>query len=683
MSDVLKNLLDLQTKAIPTIPDQAPLVCLVLYLFYESNSEENRVKVVNDLFYHYRDAEYMQMLNETLKSDEKTYECYEKAIKATESGVIEIFDKDFDTDIWGHGTQGISKVYTVSFLVWAEEQGVIIPEYVMSDNQDKIQYYYQEKFSREQTKRNFPKVEVEEIKKRLYEPLWSMTDALLYALGYKSKLSKEKKVGFLRYKENVKNIMGYVEDAKKTGDLKLFEYDEHLIDADQTDIDKKREEAFFSCKVKPREFIQWLTDMPLTLPTANELASDLTIFNNNSKEKRIEVTKTMSKTDQEYEYDVALSFAGEDREYVEEVAGQLKASEVKVFYDKFEEVGLWGKDLYVHLDEVYRKKARYCVMFLSKHYAEKLWTNHERESAQARAFEDSESYVLPARFDDTEIPGIRPTTGYLPIANMEPKELAARIIDKLNVSDAQNPELKNKQPVTDFRETPSTKLKCFYFEEEEALGQVGDPDLDDNTDCAYTEEKAFYLRLIPSQKQEKPLPVTSLFEAVGSGKLFPFQSGAHFFYSRNKYGSIAFDIRNDGENTLKNSAQAFRNGEIWAINVTHIINHEGKVVVRTKLLEDIYIKSLPNYINFARSMGVEPPYTVEAGAIGLNQAYLGIPKDYDDGLRGPIHENELIFRRVIEEASEAEIQQFLLDFFEELFDLSGYRRPENFNNFPK
>ena len=36
------------------------------------------------------------------------------------------------------------------------------------------------------------------------------------------------------------------------------------------------------------------------------------------------------------EYDVALSFAGENREYVEEVATVLRASGIKVFYDKFE-----------------------------------------------------------------------------------------------------------------------------------------------------------------------------------------------------------------------------------------------------------------------------------------------------------------------------------------------------------
>ena len=82
-----------------------------------------------------------------------------------------------------------------------------------------------------------------------------------------------------------------------------------------------------------------------------------------------------------HEYDVALSFAGEDRDYVEKVAGALKNAGIKVFYDQYEQIGLWGKDLYTHLRAVYQEKARYTVMFISHSYTQKLWTNHERESA--------------------------------------------------------------------------------------------------------------------------------------------------------------------------------------------------------------------------------------------------------------------------------------------------------------
>ncbi|PPQ49062.1 hypothetical protein C5G87_10565 [Paenibacillus peoriae] len=132
-----------------------------------------------------------------------------------------------------------------------------------------------------------------------------------------------------------------------------------------------------------------------------------------------------------YEYEVAFSFAGEDRDFVEEIADQLKRSNVRVFYDMYETVSLWGKDLYTHLDDIYRKKSKYCVMFLSKHYKEKVWTNHERESAQARAFTEREEYILPIRLDDTEIPGIRPTMGYITGTNYTTSEIAGFIKSKV------------------------------------------------------------------------------------------------------------------------------------------------------------------------------------------------------------------------------------------------------------
>ncbi len=137
------------------------------------------------------------------------------------------------------------------------------------------------------------------------------------------------------------------------------------------------------------------------------------------------------KRSESFEYDVCLSFAGEDRKYVEEVANYLRAREVVVFYDKYEEVTLWGKDLYVHLDQVYRERARYCVLFASEHYARKLWTSHERQSAQARAFAENQEYILPARFDDTPVPGLRPTVGYIDLRERSPDEFARLVLEKL------------------------------------------------------------------------------------------------------------------------------------------------------------------------------------------------------------------------------------------------------------
>ena len=140
----------------------------------------------------------------------------------------------------------------------------------------------------------------------------------------------------------------------------------------------------------------------------------------------------------ELEYDVVLSFAGEDRKYVEQTAKYLRNKGIKVFYDNYETVDLWGKDLYQHLDNVYQRKAKYAVIFISESYSKKLWTNHESKSAQARAFSENEEYILPVRFDETEIPGIRNTIGYLSLKDLKPMQLGKKIIEKLGEIEPEN-----------------------------------------------------------------------------------------------------------------------------------------------------------------------------------------------------------------------------------------------------
>ena len=67
-----------------------------------------------------------------------------------------------------------------------------------------------------------------------------------------------------------------------------------------------------------------------------------------------------------YEFDVAVSFAGEDRELVEEIVSRLKDAGVRVFYDTDYQAAMWGEDLVEYLDQVYRVKARYAIMFISR-----------------------------------------------------------------------------------------------------------------------------------------------------------------------------------------------------------------------------------------------------------------------------------------------------------------------------
>lgn len=144
----------------------------------------------------------------------------------------------------------------------------------------------------------------------------------------------------------------------------------------------------------------------------------------------------MNNLENQYKYDVAFSFAGAQREYVEQVNNTLKGYNISVFYDNDNNVELWGKNLYRYLDDLYSTKARYCVIFISKEYAERPWTIHESQAAQERSFRsydsnDFQEYILPVRFDDTVIPGIRLTTGYMDANRITPQELARYIANKV------------------------------------------------------------------------------------------------------------------------------------------------------------------------------------------------------------------------------------------------------------
>ena len=107
-------------------------------------------------------------------------------------------------------------------------------------------------------------------------------------------------------------------------------------------------------------------------------------------------------------WDVALSFAGAQRDYVEQVAQALKARGVRCFYDADEQVRLWGTHLAEELPRIYAREAAVVVVFVSADYAGRDWTRLERRAAFSRAVGEAGVYVLPARFDDSELPGLLP-----------------------------------------------------------------------------------------------------------------------------------------------------------------------------------------------------------------------------------------------------------------------------------
>lgn len=121
-----------------------------------------------------------------------------------------------------------------------------------------------------------------------------------------------------------------------------------------------------------------------------------------------------------FEYDIAISFAGEDRNIAQQIALVLAETYgLKIFYDDYEQARLAGQNLTEYLIDIYKNKARYCLILISKFYYEKRWTRHEWRAVQARAFNDPDIvYTIPIRIDDTDLPGLLETVGFLSLKKL-------------------------------------------------------------------------------------------------------------------------------------------------------------------------------------------------------------------------------------------------------------------------
>jgi hypothetical protein len=134
-----------------------------------------------------------------------------------------------------------------------------------------------------------------------------------------------------------------------------------------------------------------------------------------------------------FDFDVAVSFAGTERTHAERLASLVKEAGFRVYYDNYYPEQLWGKDLVVFFDDIYRKRSKFCVIFVSQEYLSRMFTNHERKSAQARAIEEKgNEYILPIKVDEIDLPGLQPTVGYLSLKQYDIEKIAEILIKKLN-----------------------------------------------------------------------------------------------------------------------------------------------------------------------------------------------------------------------------------------------------------
>ena len=104
---------------------------------------------------------------------------------------------------------------------------------------------------------------------------------------------------------------------------------------------------------------------------------------------------------------------------------------MRCFYDEDEQVRLWGTHLAEELPRIYAEESAAVVVFISAEYAGRDWTRLERRAALALAVAEAGVYVLPARFDDSQLPGLLPDVVAVDLRRYTPEQFAGLVAEKV------------------------------------------------------------------------------------------------------------------------------------------------------------------------------------------------------------------------------------------------------------
>ena len=156
-------------------------------------------------------------------------------------------------------------------------------------------------------------------------------------------------------------------------------------------------------------------------------------------------------------YNFAVSFAGENRLEAKKLVDLLTNRGAIVFYDEHKGHDHLSEDLYQKFNNIYKNCSDYVIVFASKEYLcdaegkQNEWTRHELKAAQARAISEDSGYIIPILLDETEIPGINKTCGYLDWRELSPEQIADDLVKKLfNLSDNIGSPIKGSKPIERF-----------------------------------------------------------------------------------------------------------------------------------------------------------------------------------------------------------------------------------------
>jgi hypothetical protein len=138
----------------------------------------------------------------------------------------------------------------------------------------------------------------------------------------------------------------------------------------------------------------------------------------------------------EKRFRVALSFPGERRTFVQEVAEHLAnaVGRDRVLYDKVFEAEFARPGLDTYLQRLYHDESELVVLFVDADYERKEWCGLEWRAVRDLLKQGQLAAIMLVRFDTTEIPGLFSTDGYVWVGDRTPEEIAQVILRRLDAN---------------------------------------------------------------------------------------------------------------------------------------------------------------------------------------------------------------------------------------------------------
>lgn len=129
-----------------------------------------------------------------------------------------------------------------------------------------------------------------------------------------------------------------------------------------------------------------------------------------------------------YKYDIGISYASEQRDYVRKLERSLNKQGFICFVDYNEPERLWGEYLPEELRKIFVEECRIILVVLSAEYTQKDYTRFESRIACERELSGDSFLII--KTGDVTLPWLNSAYGYISASKYSPEQIAVKLKKK-------------------------------------------------------------------------------------------------------------------------------------------------------------------------------------------------------------------------------------------------------------